>query len=116
MAAQRLREQAFRLYDEQRYDQALVLFDELLKGQKDPELLFFTGNTLLVLGQYQNALRTFQEVPQGHDRFLSSQWYAGLASLQLEQVDQAKAHLQGVADSTQGVYRTKAQQVLRLLD
>ena len=40
-AAQRLNEQAFRLYDQQRYDQALILFDELLKGQKTPDLLFF---------------------------------------------------------------------------
>lgn len=116
MAAQRLREQAFRLYDEQRYDQALILFDELRKGQEDPGLLFFTGNTLLVLGQYQNAQRTFQEVPEEHPRFLSSQWYAGLASLQLGQSEQAQLHLKRVADSTSGNYRNKARQLLRLLE
>ena len=115
-AAQRLQEQAFRLYDEQRYDQALILFDELLKGQRDPNLLFFTGNTLLVLGQYQNALRIFQEVPEGHDRFVASQWYAGLASMQLEQIAQAKLHLERVANSEENGYRTKARQLLQLLE
>ena len=115
-AAQRLNEQAFRLYDQQRYDQALILFDELLKGQKTPDLLFFKGNTLLILGQYQAALDVFLEIPEEHRRFGDSQWYAGLASMKLEQVDQAKTHLNRAATAEQGAYRAKAKQLLRLLN
>ncbi len=115
-AAQRLNEQAFRLYDQQRYDQALILFDELLKGQKAPDLLFFKGNTLLTLGQYQAALDVFLEVPEEHQRFADSQWYAGLASLKLERFTQAKDHLSRVAKAEQGAHSSKAKQLLRLLD
>lgn len=115
-AAQRLNQQAFRLYDQQRYDQALILFDELLKGQKATDLLFFKGNTLLILGQYQAALDVFLEIPKDDKRFGDSQWYAGLASMKLEQVDQAKVHLNQAATSGEGAYRAKAKQLLRLLD
>ena len=115
-AAQRLNEQAFRLYDQQRYDQALILFDELLKGQKAPDLLFYKGNTLLTLGQYQAALDVFLEVPEDHKRFADSQWYAGLASIKLELVTQAKIYLSRAATAEQGANRTKAKQLLRLLD
>lgn len=115
-ATQRLNEQAFRLYDQQRYDQALILFDELLKGQKDPNLLFYKGNTLLILGQYQSALQIFQTMPEGHGRYLSSQWYAGLASLKLGQLTQAKIHLNLVANNEQATNRSKARQLLRSLN
>ena len=115
-AAQRLNEQAFRLYDQQRYDQALILFDELLKGQKTPDLLFFKGNTLLTLGQYQAALEIFLQVPEDHQRFSDSQWYAGLASLRMDRITQAKVHLSQVASAEEGKFRTKARQLLGRLN
>ncbi len=115
-AAQRLNEQAFRLYDQQRYDQALILFDELLKGKQAPDLLFFKGNTLLILGQYQAAIDAFLQIPEEHRRFADSQWYAGLASVKLVRIAEAKVHLNRVALAEQGTYRTKAKQLLRLLD
>ncbi len=115
-AAQRLNEQAFRLYDQQRYDQALILFDELLKGEKTPDLLFFKGNTLLTLGQFQVALDVFLEVPEDHERFADSQWYAGLASLRMDRITQAKVHLSQAATAENGSFKAKAKQLLRLLD
>lgn len=115
-AAQRLNEQAFRLYDQQRYDQALILFDELLKGQQAPDLLFFKGNTLLTLGQFQAALDVFLKVPEDHRRFADSQWYAGLASLRMDRITQAKVHLSQAASAEKGKFKTKAKQLLRQLD
>lgn len=114
-AAQQLHEQAFRLYDQERYHQALLLFDEVLRVDKKPDFLFFKANTLLVLGQYQSAYQSFVTVPVEDQRYADSQWYAALAAMMLGNNEQSLQHLKEVG-KTESVHRTAAKELLRLLD
>lgn len=114
-AAQGLREQAFRLYDQKRYHQALILFDELLQAQSDAEIVFFKGNILLALGQYQNAYSNFQQIPANDKRYAAAQWYTALASLMLGEGPPLDDQLKGIiAQDTP--YKEQAQQLLKLLN
>lgn len=113
-AAQGLREQAFRLYDQKRYHQALILFDELSRGQSDAEIGFFKGNILLALGQYQNAYSNFQQIPTGDKRYAAARWYSALASLMLGEGPPLDHQLKEIiAQDT--LYKEPAQHLLKLL-
>lgn len=114
-AAQQLHEQAFRLYDQERYHQALLLFDEVLRVDKNPDFVFFKANTLLILGQYQSAYQSFVAVSAEHKRYAESQWYAALAAMMLGNNENSLQHLKQVG-KTKSVHRTAAKELLRLLD
>jgi len=114
-AAQQLHEQAFRLYDQERYHQALLLFDEVLRVDKNADFLFFKANTLLMLRQYQSAYQAFAAVPVENQRYADSQWYAALAAMMLGDNENSLRHLKRVGKTT-SVHRTAAKELLRLLD
>lgn len=114
-AAQQLHEQAFRLYDQERYHQALLLFDEVLRVDKNPDFLFFKANTLLVLGQYQSAYQSFVAVPAENQRYADSQWYAALAAMMLDNNENSLQHLKQVGKTT-SAHQSSAKALRRLLD
>ncbi len=114
-AAQQLHEQAFRLYDQERYHQALLLFDEVLRVDENPDFLFFKANTLLVLGQYQSAYQAFTAVPAQNKRYTDSQWYAALAAMMLGNNENSQQHLKQVGKAT-STHQSAAKALLRLLD
>lgn len=97
MVAQTLRQQAFRLYREGRYDQALILFNELLRPGDDPELLFFRANTQLSLGEPAPAVADLNKIPQTHDLFPFAQWYLALALLKNNDAAGARAILRKIS-------------------
>lgn len=114
-AAQQLHEQAFRLYDQERYHQALLLFDEVLRVDKNLDILFFKANTLLVLGQYQSAYQVFMEIPTDSQRYIDSQWYAALAAMMTGDNKNSRQHLENIS-KTKSTHQTEAKELLRLLD
>ena len=114
-AAQQLHEQAFRLYDQERYHQALLLFDEVLRVDKNLDILFFKANTLLALGQYQSAYQYFMEIPADSKRYMDSQWYAALSAMMTGDIKNSKQYL-GNISKTKSTYKEEAKQLLRLLD
>ncbi len=114
-AAQQLHEQAFRLYDQERYHQALLLFDEVLRVDKNQDILFFKANTLLVLGQYQSAYQFFMEIPADSQRYMDSQWYAALSAMRMGDNEKGKQHLKLVS-KTKSTHQVEAKELLRLLD
>lgn len=92
--------QAMKLYQEGRYDQAVILFNELIQTEGNVEKryswIFYKGNAEMAQGQLQNALTTFSYLPGDHPLYEDSQWYRGLLFLQLDQRKKAKAAFQGI--------------------
>ncbi len=93
-AATNITEQAFKLYEEGRYDQALILFDELLKEKKDNNLEFYRANTLFAMQQYQVALEDFRKIPVESDYYPSALWYQALILLKLNKGNEAEASVE----------------------
>jgi tetratricopeptide (TPR) repeat protein len=92
--------QAMTLYEEERYDQAIILFNELIQAEGSPEKryswIFYKANAELAQGQYQNALSTFSYLPSDHPLYEDAQWYRGLVLLQLNQRKEAKTAFQQI--------------------
>lgn len=107
--------QAMKLYEEKRYDQAIILFNELIQiegtTEKRYSWIFYKANAELAQGQYQNALKTFSYLPSGHILFEESQWYIGLISLQQGQITQAKNAFQQI-NNTHSKYQ-EAKKIIR---
>jgi tetratricopeptide (TPR) repeat protein len=92
--------QAMKLYEEERYDQAIILFNELIQSEGSPEKryswVFYKGNAEMAQDQYQNALSTFSYLPADHPLYEDAQWYRGLLLLQLNQIKEAKTAFQQI--------------------
>ncbi len=95
--------QAMKLYEEGRYDQAIILFNELIQVEGSVEQryswIFYKGNAEMAQGQLQNALTTFSYLPGDHPLYEESQWYRGLLFLQLGQSKEAKAAFLGIKNA-----------------
>ena len=74
-----LREQALRLYSGQRYDQAQILFDELIRKPANEDLLLFRACNLLALGQHQAALTDLEKISSASRYYHPALWYRALA-------------------------------------
>jgi predicted Zn-dependent protease len=96
-AAASIRGQAFRLYDEGRFDQAKVLFEELLRESTDYDVVFYLANTQLALGDPGQARRLLSAIPAGHRYYASGQWYLALALLKSKQEEEARTVLKTIA-------------------
>ncbi len=85
-----LTEQAFRLYSEERYDQALILFDQIPYHPKSEDIQLFRACALLVQEQFQPAMESLKKISSNSDYYHPALWYQILIYLQLEQENQAK--------------------------
>ena len=94
IAAPNLKTQAFKLYEEGRYDQALILFDEMPYHQRDEGYSFFRAQTLLALQQYDNAQTTLTQIAQENPYYLQALWYQILLSLQKGKIMDGKLRLE----------------------
>ncbi len=101
IAATTLAGQALRLYEQKRYDQAVVLFDELIQVERQVEAryrwLFYKGNAQLGQGQLEKALDTFSYIPGTHPLYEDSRWYMALAFLQMDNKNAAREALQEIS-------------------
>ena len=97
--------QAMKLYEEGRYDQAIILFNELVQIEGSVEKryswIFYKGNAELAQNQYQKALTTFSYLPSDHPLYKDSRWYVSLIYLQLGQIKEAKKTLQQIPPTHQ---------------
>ena len=93
-AASSMGDQAMRLYEEQRYDQAIILFNELIQIEGSVEKryswIFYKGNAQMAQGQLEEALTNFGYLPAGHPFFEEGLWLQGLIYLQQNQKEKAK--------------------------
>ena len=106
------RTQAFYAYDQGDYQNAAVLFRELLESNKEPGMLLLLGNANLILGNIEEAKANFTTLNKDFDEFdIQSKWYLSLCYLKNGDVERARTMLKELGD-TEISYANKAKELL----
>lgn len=98
IAASSLKVHGFKLYEEKRYDQALIIFDEIPVNEMDEGVPFFRANILLALDQYEAAQNAFQAIDANSPFYKESLWYQILLLLRQNQIKQAHTLIDNYQD------------------
>lgn len=94
-AARTIDEQAFIMYNQNRFDQANILFNEVLK-QEPPQLdiLFFKANALFALQQWQASIAHLNLVQPNSRYYFPAQWLKVLILLKQGKIPDALDNLE----------------------
>ena len=109
---------ALHQYNEENYQEALTLFDEVLTlDQNNPVGNFYAGMTYQRTRQYSQAISSFEAVIKAKNNLFveQAQWYAGLCYLQTDNKKKAYKQFQKIAESN-GYYSEKASAILRRMN
>jgi len=108
---------AFIAYSEMNYKQAIPLFKKAYQDSKNSELLFYEGNSLLAIGDTENAIEKFEEHLKYSDVLTNrSHWYLALAYVKTKQLDNAKQELKVYLNSIETFKKAEATSLLEQLD
>lgn len=73
------RTEAFQAYENKEYEKAVVLFEELIQEQDDPEVLLLLGNANLILGDVEKAKENLITLINEFDNLdIPAKWYLSL--------------------------------------
>ncbi|MFZ2905783.1 MAG: hypothetical protein WAZ98_06245 [Cyclobacteriaceae bacterium] len=110
------RTQAFQAYEAGDYQQASLLFSELLIEKKEPGMLLLQGNANLILGNTTEARNNFITLINDFDDYDNQgKWYLGLSYLKEGNLKSAQLILRELSD-TESSYAVKAKKLLKQLD
>jgi tetratricopeptide (TPR) repeat protein len=118
VASQNIQEEVFKLYEQGRFENTMILFDELQKEAKGMNFMayFYKAQSNIALLYYQNALGEFSKIPKDDPYYDRAQWYIGLSYLAQEMVPEAKIVLGRIAKNDKDVYKKKeAKEILSQL-
>ena len=110
-------EQALGYYDQENFEEALPLFQELAANDaKAANFQFYSGICLLGLKKSKEAIASFEKVNQANDLRLQAptEWYLALAYMQLGQHEEAQKRLQQIIENDT-VFSKLASQILQEL-
>ena len=104
-------ESAFQLYEQQRYDEALIALEQL---SDHPAKLMYLALCHLELSNLNQAKVLFQEISndKNHEFYEEAQWYLALTHLRNDQPKSAIRQLQEITDSN-SFFAQRAQQLLK---
>lgn len=104
-------------YMHQEYSKADIAFDALRKSsQATPEVLLYSGLNKMGQGHFAAAITTLNELLAGSDQFVpEAQWYLGLCYIKTGENLKARSLMETLAQ-TEGVYKAKAQVILKNLN
>jgi len=110
------RTQAFEAYDQGDYENAAILFTELLATNKEPGMLLLLGNANLILGNVEKAKENFIILNKDFDELdIQSKWYLSLCYLKSGDVERARTMLKELGN-TEISYANKAKELLDKVD
>ena len=106
---------AYEAYDNGRYDEAMILFEDITKSADDPIVYLCLGNAQLKVGQLEKAEKSFNHVLTKHEDLVTpASWYLALTYLKQNRMERAKSALWQISKSS--TYGEKAQNLLKDLD
>ena len=107
--------EAFKLYKENNYKNALIYFKTL---ETQPAARFYSGICYIELGQLDDAIEAFEKVVDADNSLFVEQaeWYLGLIYLMNNQKKDAVKHFTEISDSSYSYYRDDASDILKYLD
>lgn len=109
---------ALEFYEEKDYDQALVLFEEILQNRKkDMAISLYSGISYMEEEKYQKATTSFNHIISDNDNLFIEQakWYLSMCYLKTEKTDKAKEVLHQIIDE-ESYYKEQALKVLKDID
>lgn len=110
------RSEAFRAYEEGKYQRAVELFTKMQTGNSDPGVLLLLGNANLALGKTEEAKQNFNDlITQYDDLDLQAKWFLSLCYLKNGETEQLRNLLKELGD-TEISYATKAKELLKKVD
>ena len=107
--------QAFQMYENKEYDNALKLFSNVLDTDKENiPVQFYSGISYIELGQYQNALHPYHfPIDKKQNVYVKrAEWYAALCFLKLNDNDNAVELFRKISLSSSS-YKDKAHEILK---
>jgi tetratricopeptide (TPR) repeat protein len=109
------KEQAYRYYDLEEYEKAVVAFENILKKEKDPAVLLYAGNSYLALGKFNTASAKLKSLDSLDSPFdVQAQWYLAMSYLANKNSKEGKIILNKI--KAQNVsYSKKAQDILNTM-
>ncbi|MFC2096601.1 tol-pal system YbgF family protein [Bacteroidota bacterium] len=106
---------ALERYEEQDYEQALTLFEEVLEyRQNDMAVNLYSGITYMEEEKYQKATKSFNSIISDHDNLFIEQakWYLAMCYLKTENTDKAKDVLNEIIEE-ESYYKSQAIRLLK---
>jgi len=109
---------ALERYEEHEYDEALLLFEEVLdKRQNDMAVNLYSGISYMEEEKYQKATISFNQIISNNDNLFIEQakWYLSMCYVKTENIDKAELVLNEIIQE-QSYYKDQAKKVLRDLN
>ncbi|PLX12914.1 MAG: hypothetical protein C0597_12405 [Marinilabiliales bacterium] len=106
---------ALERYEEKEYDQALLLFEEVLdKRQNDMAVNLYSGISYMEEEKYLKATNSFNHIISNNDNLFIEQakWYLSMCYVKTESIDKAKLVLNEIIQE-ESYYKDQARKVLR---
>lgn len=110
------RRDAMRTYQDEKYQEAIKLFDEILDQRPDDAMSFYKGIALLSTDQAATAVPIFETLSARPDWQFQQQssWYLAMAYLANDEADKAKAALK--THQSSGVFIYKRESTAELIE
>jgi len=104
-------------YLSKNYDKAEIAFNDLRKMKYiQPEVLLYTGLNEMGQNNFQQAITTFNDLLAHQDQFVpEAQWYLALCYIKTGDKQKAQS-LMSMLSETEGIYKKKAQTILKNLN
>jgi len=110
-----LEERAYAAYSNENYDEAIILFMNLLNEKEDPLVLFYLGNAYLANEEYGNATTVFEQaLEQNIVIDNQTRWYLALSYMAQGRKEEAIIQLKELARGSSS-YSYKAQTIIQQL-
>ena len=106
---------ALERYEEQDYEHALVLFEEVLEGRKnDMAVNLYSGISYMEEEKYQKATKSFNHIISDKDNLFIEQakWYLSMCYLKTEKSEKAEEILHEIINE-ESYYKEQASKVLK---
>lgn len=108
--------QAFIVYGEADYQDAIPLFQKAFEKTENSELLFYEGNALLAENNATEAIEIFKRHLSYADVLTNrTHWYLALAYLKSDKLEKAKQELEVVIASEETFKKNEAKSLLKKL-
>ncbi|MFN3851348.1 MAG: tetratricopeptide repeat protein [Spirosomataceae bacterium] len=109
---------AFELYEQEKYKEAIEIFEKTAKETKEEYPAFYVGQCYMALGDYQKAISSFSGAVLTDEKFpfdTQRKWYLALAYLKIGDKENAKLILE-LLTNYENVQTQKATELLEKLD
>ena len=107
------RSAAYQYYDAQNFQMAAEMFGQMLRDNKEPELLLLSANANLAIGNTDVARENLMILIRDYDEMdMPAKWYLSLCYLKQGDTEQAREVLEEL-EQTEVSYTSKAKELLK---